>query len=244
MKKLIYLLFVFASTALFFSSCEQSNLDHKELNEKASLNSNFSWWHGGSYMPQILDRKGSSVSDKEWNHINSILSDLWDKHDELIQLEFHLLEKSFHIKFKIEPDNHNLTEDSPAYYDTYDQTIYLKSSEYIYEDILLHEILHVAQHVIGDSYMNSKNERNVEFEVAVMMDLMQGNISWGSKGMNGTDFSDYYWWWVDMKRNGWNAIHRFNVFAEKYVPYQSAKYDSNFFPSLIQIYYLNKWTRP
>lgn len=232
MKNLVCLLFVF----VLFVACQNDNINESVFENEITLNTIFG---EEIHIRDIVDKRSASESDMEWQLIDAELNVMWFLYPELKKIVSYMLEtSSLKLKLKFDP---SLVSDAPAYYHIADHTIYLKSKDFISQDIILHEFIHAARRTLmGESYMTGKSARNVEFEAAVMTDLLLKS-ELGIKGVNSdAEANAYREWLKKLKANDFSRLNEFNYFAEKLPLYQDKKFDSEFKSDFLLYYWIYK----
>lgn len=190
---------------------------------------------------QMFDKKGSNLTDNQWNKLLGEMTALLKKYEKLQSLANFICSKSGKVKFVINPNASFLNPDQPAAYSKWDRNITVLSENDLTGYKLLHEFLHFGQHIYYSDLPN-KSARNIEFEVAVIIDLLNDNTVEGYKGMyyEPVKMQAYWAWMKDLRLNGVAELYRFNTLAEGFSLYANKTFDPDFTPFFLRaVWFLN-----
>ena len=95
----------------------------------------------------------------------------------------------------------------------------------------MHVFLHFGQHIYYSDLPN-RSARNIELQVAVIIDLLNNNTVEGYKGMyyEPVKMQAYWAWMKDLRLNGVAELYRFNTLAEGFSLYANKTFDPDFTP--------------
>ena len=201
----------------------------------------------GYHLYHVVDYENGSLTPVQWRMVQETFDGLERKYPVICQLFCMMMQEGFKFKIEIEPALQG--GGYSGIYKPQTKTIYVKSEEILNpanpwkERVLLHEFLHALQHaVMKDGMDKSVWGRNVEFEVAVMTDIMmyhRDNYMWDILGVHRfknevvrETYSNGYL--PRIYGTMYTTDEEFNHYAEMFDMYKNYPFREDFTPVLLR----------